>query len=248
VERNGARGHAARRLVVPGLVRVRSSLAWRLRRLLRALYSVQDTVFWVGDAEDAPWYPDGEKVAALRRSIGLEVRRAFPFDRHLFHAYQERAGTPFSWRRWRVMRRRWARGDACYLATDQEGQVVAYMWAARGEVYVDSIGANYRPAPDEIVHYDVAVRPDRRGSMGFLACGCASLEAALPEGYRRVTSWGDPRFFESFRKFHWFSGLGKMKPLRLVRCTRVLGICFRRTQELGEDWSPAEAAGATAPR
>jgi hypothetical protein len=218
--------------------RVRASLAWRVQRLLRALYSVQDTVFWVGDAEEAPWYPDAGKVAELRRAIGLEVRRASPSDIGLLRDYQERAGTPLSRRRLRVMHARWAKGDYCYLAIDSHGEVVAHMWAARGEVYVDSTGDTYRPGPGELIHYDVATRPDRRGSMGFLACGCASLEAMLPEGYHRVTSWGEPRFFGSFRKFHWFSGLGKMKPLRLVRCTRVLGLCLRRTQELDEAWSP----------
>ena len=215
------------------------SAAWRAGIIRRALYSVEDVAFWAGESGGAPWYPDLDRLAEIGRATGFRARTTTPEDLGLLRTYHDRAGRPLGPRRVRRMRERWAQGSECYIATDRHGDVVAYMWAGYQDHYVESIGEVLPVTPSEILHFDVDTRPDRRGSMGFLACACASLADGVRRGRRRVISWGPPEVFEEFRRFHWWTGLGALYLMRVVRCTRVLGMRFRRTVD-SEEASPTE--------
>lgn len=210
------------------------SVAWRAGIIRRALYSVEDVAFWVGESDDAPWYPDLDRLAEIGRATGFQARKTTPEDLDLFRTYHDRAGRPLGPRRIRRMRERWAQGSECYIATDRHGDIVAYMWAGYQDHYVESIGEVLPVTPSEILHFDVDTRPDRRGSMGFVACACASLADGVRRGRRRVISWGPPEVFEEFRRFHWWTGLGALNLMRVVRSKRVLGMRFRRTLDSEE--------------
>jgi hypothetical protein len=221
---------------MPGILkRLYVSAAWRARRLRRAVCHSQEVAFWGGSVDDAPWYPDMKKLDEIARAVGLEARRATAEDIELLRDYHDRVGRPLGPRRIRQMRARWAAGDDCYLALDRQGSVVAYMWAAYSDHYIEAIHAVLRVGPEEVFSYDVDTRPDKRGSMGFLACSCASVADGLRRGRRRGISWSTPQLFEKFRRLHWFSGLGTPHLFRVERCTCICGMRFRRVVQVSKD-------------
>lgn len=212
------------------------SLTWRLQRLRLALYSVTETLFWVADLEEAPWYPDVEKLAEIARLSGGQARQATLDDLPLFRRYHASFGRPLRFGRIRMMKQRWAQGDDCYIALDRAGEITAQLWVAYHHCLVE--GKLRQVAPHEAYHYGIDTRPDQRGSMGFLACSCLAVRDGMQRGRRRVVSWGVPSIFESFQRLDWWVGLGKLKPLRLERWTRVCGLRFCHSTELEEDWLP----------
>ena len=228
------------------LRRLWRSVSWRAGIVRRAVYSVEDVAFWAGDSHDAPWYPDLDRLAAIGHASGFQARKTTPADLDLFRSYHDRAGRPLGPRRIRKMRERWAQGSECYIATDREGEIAAYMWAAYQDHYVEAIGEMLHIAPSEILHFDVDTRPDRRGSMGFVACACASLADGVRRRRRRVISWGNPELFEEFRRFHWWTGLGALTLIRLERCRRICGMRFRRALDLKEESPEGELRGPDA--
>ncbi len=221
------------------LDRLRESARWRVRRFARIIYSTNQVLFWIGEASDAAWYPDLTKLTEIALSIGVPARRALPEDIALFQRYAERTGRALGRRRKRKLQERWAKGDRCYIALDRDGDIIAYMWAAQRDLYVEALAQKVPVPAGEVMHYDVETRTDRNGSMGFLACACVALADEVKDGIHRVVSWGDPALFEAFQRFHWWSGLGTLKPQRLVSCTTVLGLRFRRSKELNETWTPS---------
>jgi hypothetical protein len=130
------------------------------------------------------------------------------------------------------MRERWAQGSKCYIALDKQQEVVGYLWAAYQDHYVEAIGEALRVRPWEMVVFDADTRPDRRGSMAFVACACASLKEGVRRGRRRVISWTTPELFKEFRRVHWWTGLGELKEIRRDRCRRICGLLLKRTVDL----------------
>ncbi len=222
------------------LKRLYMAVAWRLHRLRAFLYHAQDVAFWEGTVDEAPWYPDLEKLHEIARAIGFETRQAAPEDLPLLREYHDRVGRPLGRRRIRKLRERWAAGDECYVALDRHGDVVAYMWAAYNDHYLEAIHDVVQVGPTDALSYDVDTRSDKRGSMGFLACSCAAIAGGLRRGRRRGISWCPPELFEKFARLHWFSGLGKPRLLRIERCRCVCGIRSRRVIEGAEDPSAVE--------
>jgi hypothetical protein len=224
-------------MVGSGFARLRKHLAWRLTRLREALFSVNEIVFWVGETEGAPWYPDVDKLAEIGRMSGLSARTASTGDLDLFRRYHARCGRHLGPRRRRLMKQRWARGDQCYIALDGEGEIVAQFWVAYYQCLIE--GRMRQVGPDEGYAYALETRPDRRSGMEFVACTCAALADGLRIGRSRAISWGVPSTFESFRRLNQWAGLhSAIRPLRLERWTRLCGIRFCRTTELDESWVP----------
>lgn len=217
------------------LKRLRTSVEWRARRVLRFLWHTEDVAFWAGDADDAPWYPDLAKLHEIARSVGFDTRKATERDLELLRDYHERVGRPLGPRRTRKMRERWAAGDDCYVATDRKGDVAAYIWAGYRDHYIEAVRELLPLGPHEMVLYDVDTRRDKRGSMGFLACSCAALAEGIRRGRSCVISWSTPQLFEEFRRAHWFSGLGTLRLLRLERCRCRFGVLSRRALEIPDD-------------
>ncbi len=217
------------------LQRLRVSAAWRARRVGRFLYHREEVAFWGGNADDAPWYPDLQKLDEIARSVGFEARKITSDDLDLLRQYHDRVGRPLGRRRIGKMRERWEAGDDCYVALDRQGEVAAYIWAGYSDHYIEAIRDVLPVGPTEMVLYDVDTRLDKRGSMGFLACSCAALAEGIRHGRRRVISWSSPELFEEFRRVHWFSGLGTLRLLRMERCRCVLGLLSRRALEVTDD-------------
>ncbi|MCJ7750079.1 MAG: hypothetical protein MUQ65_03140 [Armatimonadetes bacterium] len=217
------------------LHRLYGSLAWRARRLLRILYHTEDVAFWGGDVGDAPWYPDLEKLDDIARNVGFEARKITRDDLELLREYHRRSGRPLGPRRIRKLHERWAAGDECYVAIDREGSVAACMWVAYNDHYIEAIHDVFPVGPSDVLSYDVDTRPDKRGSMGFLACSCASVAEGIRRGRRRGISWSSPHLFEEFRRVHWFSGLGTPHLFRIVRYRCICGLRFRSVVEAPED-------------
>ena len=217
------------------LQRIRTSVAWRTHRVRRYIWHTEEVAFWGGDANDAPWYPDMEKLEEIARSVGFGARKATADDLNLLRDYHDRVGRPLGPRRIRKMRERWAAGDDCYVATDRKGDVAAHIWAGYSDHYIEAIREVLPVGPTEMVLYDVDTRRDKRGSMGFLACSCAALAEGIRRGRSRVTSWSTPQLFEEFRRVHWFSGLGTLRLLRVERCRCLFGMLSRRSLEISEE-------------
>lgn len=226
--------------------RICRSVAWRTRRVRRFFWHQEEVAFWGGDASDAPWYPDLDKLAEIAGLVGFDARKATADDLDLLRDYHVRAGRPLGFRRIRKMRERWNAGDDCYIATDRMGDVAAYIWAGYSDHYIEAVRQVLPVGPTEMVLYDVDTRLDKRGSMGFLACSCAALADGIQRGRSRVTSWSTPQLFEEFRRVHWFSGLGTLRLIRVDRYRRLLGILSRRSLDVcedgaGESWTPGDS-------
>ena len=217
------------------LQRIRTSVAWRTHRVRRFIWHTEEVAFWGGDANDAPWYPDLEKLDEIARSVGFDAKKATADDLDLLRDYHDRVGRRLGPRRIRKMRERWAAGDDCYVATDRMGDVAAYIWAGYSDHYIEAVREVLPVGPTEMVLYDVDTRRDKRGSMGFLACSCAALAEGIRRGRSRVTSWSTPQLFEEFRRVHWFSGLGTLRLLRVDRCRRLFGMLSRHSLEISEE-------------
>ena len=215
-------------------------MSWRVRRLRETVYSTKEWAVWGGNVEDSPWYPDLAKVHEIARSVGFRTRQATPEDLDLLREHHDRIGRPLRYRLTRQIRRRWAAGDVCFVALDRQGSIVAHMWVAYTDHYVEPMGTLFRLGPTDALTYDVDTSLDKRGSMAFLACSCASVAEGLRRGRRRAIAWSTPELFERFRRLHWFSGLGTARLHRLERITCVLGIRFRRVLQNADERSDAE--------
>lgn len=219
------------------LARIPEAIAWRFERLRHFFYNSREVVFWAGEGKDAPWHPDLDKLAEIGRGIGLQARQASPADLELFSRYHARCGHPFKPRRIRKMLRRWQEDCSCYIALDAAGEIICYIWVAFRDLYVEDISRVFTVGPGDALLFDLETRSDRHGSMGFAAASCAALVEITQRGRDRIVAWSTPEQFEKFRRFHWWTGLGQLKPLHLERCTAICGLKFRKVTPLAEDYT-----------
>lgn len=220
-----------------GLARVRRALLWRLRGLGRAVYSKHEFLFAEATEESILPGVDEAKLASVIASLRLTARKATVGDLPLFQRYHVRSGR-LGWGRTRGLRKRWARGDDCYIALDADGEIVAQVWLAYERCCIE--GRWRRIPPDTIYCYGIDTRSDRQGSLGYVACCCAMAPEFLKHTERvRTVAWMEPRLFEKFRAVSSWLGLLDAKPVWMERYTRVCGLRFCRRTDVGPDWTSA---------
>ncbi len=215
------------------------ALTWRLRSLGRAVYSSHDILFWVAGREETAPDLDEAKLASILESLRLTARKATIEDLPLFLRYRRRCGR-LGWGCRRMLLKRWANGDDCYIALDRDGEIVAQLWLAYEWYQIE--GHRRRVGPDEIYYYGADTRPDRNGSMGYMACSCAAVpEFVLRRGRSKAIAWVEPRLFARFQMVSAWLGLSEPRPFRIERHTRICGLRFCRATEVCADWEYREA-------
>ncbi len=214
--------------------RVRRALLWRLRGVSRAIYNRHELLFAAATEEDILPGVDEAKLASVIAELRLTARKATAEDLPLFQRYHVRSGR-LGWGRTRELRKRWARGDDCYIALDAEGEIVAQVWLAYDRCRIE--GRWRRIPPDTVYCYGIDTRADRQGSLGYIACCCATTPEVVKHTERvRTVAWMEPRLFQKFRAVSSWLGLLDPKPVWLARHARLCGLRFYRRTDVSPDW------------
>lgn len=143
-----------------------------LRRLTRSQLQVGSLTFFARRAD---------LEAEVRSAPGFTVRELRATDRQAI-LFGSESG-------WETLQPRFAAGDLCFGALDEQGRAVHTRWVTFTGTNVPELGMDFVPAPNAAYFYDGYTRPDARRQGIDAAVRAAIFQAMRSHGRNRVYSY-----------------------------------------------------------